>query len=327
MSELHFIRPLWLLLIPVVIAMAWWWRSQRATHGGWSEFVDAHLLTVQYTLDDIHSTRWLRRSVPLAAVVALLAAAGPTWEQEDAQVVRQQSGRVFILDLSQSMNAADIKPSRLVMARLKLVDLLQASRDRQVGLVAFAASPYMVSPLTDDALTLRETAVVLSTDLVPTQGANLAAAIDYAKALLEQSGLPSGELVLITDSAPDDAALAAAQRSAADDVAVSVLAVGTRQGAPVPGKDGRTMRDDKGRPLMAELPTDALKALAVAGSGRFSTLQTNGTDIDTLLTSQGRIAEGLGGGTRSTEQWVDRGPWLLWLLLPWALWVFSARWF
>ena len=328
MADFHFIRPLWLFLLPFVAALAWWWRGQRTTHGGWSEFVDAHLLAVQFTFSGGESTRWLRRSAPVAAAIALIAAAGPTWQQEHAQVMRMQDGRVFVLDISQSMNAADLKPSRLTLARLKLVDLLQASRDRQVGLVVFAAEPYVVSPLTDDALTLRETAAALTTALAPTQGADLGAAIDYANTLLQQSGLPHGEIVMITDSEPDQEALAAAERSAQSGVSVSVLAVGTEQGAPVPGRNGQAIRDASGRPLIVSLPTTELQHLADAGEGRFSLLKANGADIQVLLPVIETLDHAAGGDSdRSTELWIDRGPWLLWLLLPWALWAFSTRWF
>lgn len=328
MTEFHFLRPLWLLLLPFVFALAWWWRGQRVTHGGWSGFVDAHLLAAQFSFSGGQSTRWLRRTAPIAAVIALLAASGPTWEKENAQVMRQQSGRVFVLDLSQSMNASDLKPSRLIMARLKLVDLLQASRDRQVGLVVFAAEPYVVSPLTDDALTLRETASALTTALVPTQGSNLEAAIEYARKLLSQSGLPQGELVLITDSKPSDAAIAAAKRSAQADVSVSVLAVGTELGAPIPDRNGKAIRGNDGRPVIVGLPSAELKKLAAAGNGRFSLLQADSSDVAALIPFLDELGtQTEGEQDRTTEQWVDRGPWLLWLLLPWVLWVFSTRWF
>ncbi len=329
MSEFHFIRPLWLLLIPFLIALAWWWRGQRTTHGGWSEFVDEHLLAVQFNYGGGQSARWLRRSAPIAAAIVIVAAAGPSWEQEKSQVMRLQQGRVFVLDISQSMNAADIKPSRLTLARLKLVDLLQASRDRQVGLVVFAAQPYVVSPLTDDALTLRETAAALTTELAPTQGADLAAAIDYAKALLQQSGLPGGELILITDSRPAKEALAVAELSATQGIPVSVLAVGTAQGAPVPARNGRAILGSDGRPIIVGLPVAELKALAKAGDGRYAELQASGVDVDVILPKLEALpqADDLTSPDRSTAQWVDRGPWLLWLVLPWVFWVFTARWF
>lgn len=328
MTELHFLRPLWLLLIPFAVALAWWWRGRRVTHGGWSGFVDAHLLRAQFSASGGQSTRFMRRTAPLAATLALLAAAGPTWEREQTQVGRPQVGRVFVLDLSQSMNAADPRPSRLILARLKLVDLLHASRDRQVGLVVFAAEPYVVSPLTDDALTLRETAAALTTALLPTQGSDTAKAIDYARALMRQAQIERGEMVLLTDSAPGEAALQAARESARTGVRVSVLAVGSEAGAPVPGQSGRALLGADGRPVIAATPLDALKLLARAGEGRFAELSADDADVRRLLGDAPALGAGLDAEReRQTERWIDRGPWLLWLLLPWALWAFSTRWF
>jgi len=322
--DFHFLRPLWLFAIPFVIAFAWRWRSQRVSHGGWSDFVDAHLLDAQFSYAGGQLGRWLRRTAPIAACIALVAMAGPAWEKTNAQTLRDQTGRVFVLDLSLSMNAADIKPSRLTLARLKLLDLLAASRDMQVGLVVFAAEPYVVSPLSDDALTLRDVAAALTTDLVPAQGATISKAIDYSNKLLEQSGVTNGELILITDSELDEQALASAKTSAEAGVPVSVLAVGTEQGAPVPNRDGTVLRGADGRPLIIGLPLDALEELAESGDGRFTQLQTGRGDIDKLL-ARSSLAEFGTGDTKGAEQWKDRGPLLLWLLLPWGLWFFGAR--
>ncbi len=329
MTDFHFLRPLWLLLLPCVLLLSWWWRGQGAQRGGWADCVDAHLLGAQFQLGGDAYAHWIRKSIPVAVAIAVLAGAGPAWEKVDTQVGRQQQGRVFVLDISQSMNAADLKPSRLTLARLKLIDLLQASRDRQVGLVVFAASPYVVSPLTDDALTLRETATAITTALAPTQGANIGEAILYAQGLLRQSGLPGGEIVLITDSAPDQAALDAAEQAADAGVPVSVMAVGSLEGAPVPGRNGRAIRGADGRPLIVSTPQSALNKLAAAGQGRFALLRADGSDVQALLPRFDVLNATDAGAEqqRSTQLWLDRGPWLLWLLAPWGCCLFWARWF
>ncbi|MGB0867591.1 MAG: hypothetical protein ACPGSC_13860, partial [Granulosicoccaceae bacterium] len=120
----------------------------------------------------------------------------------------------------------------------------------------------------------------------------------------------------------------AAERSVQAGISVSVLAVGTQEGAPVPDRNGHAILGNNGRPVIVGLQESALQELASIGNGGYSVLTADESDIKSLkLLGSDLSAESIEDSDRQTERWVDRGPWLLWLLMPWGLWAFSARWF
>jgi Ca-activated chloride channel family protein len=90
----------------------------------------------------------------LAAILAITALAGPTWQRVPTPVFRNASALVIALDLSRSMDASDIKPSRLERARYKIADLLKKRKDGQTALLVYAGSAFTVTPLTNDTETI-----------------------------------------------------------------------------------------------------------------------------------------------------------------------------
>jgi Ca-activated chloride channel family protein len=227
-----------------------------------------------------------RRWLPLALValgwtLAVLALANPTWQRLPTPAFRTDAARVLVLDLSGSMEAADLKPSRLARARYKVADILKASRDGQVGLVAFAGDAFVVAPLSDDAETLLAMLDALSPQVMPVRGSRPDLGLAKAGEILAAVGSRDGEVVLVSDDAGDDRALAAAGALAAHGQRVSVLGVGTAEGAPVPGA-----RDADGKPVIARLTEPGLQALARAGGGEYATLTPDETDLARILRPQ-----------------------------------------
>ncbi|MDQ2696524.1 MAG: VWA domain-containing protein, partial [Pseudomonadota bacterium] len=223
-ADFHFLRPLWLLaLLPLPLVL---WQLRRAAGAGaWRKVCDPHLLA--QLLSDSQGGG---RKIPLALLgigwlLAVLALAGPVWSQYPLPVMQSRDALVIVLDLSRSMLAADLKPSRLVQARFKAADALERRREGQTGLVAFAGDAFAVAPLTTDSATLTALLPVLSPDIMPVQGSRADLGLEKAGELLD--GI--GDVLLITDSA-DAAALAAARALRERGVTVSVLGVGTPAG-------------------------------------------------------------------------------------------------
>jgi Ca-activated chloride channel family protein len=235
-----------------------------------------------------------------------------------------------VFDLSRSMDASDVTPSRLIRAGFKLQDLLTTNLEGQVALVAFAGEPYTVSPLTDDAATISTMVRALSTDLVPVQGSRVDLALGHADALLRQAGAHGGEIVLITDGAqPAQAAVRAAREVRRRGARVSVLGVGTAAGAPILIDDGKLLKDRGGAIVIPRLNEPLLRDIAAAGGGLYHTLSDDDRDLSALQTlrrshvSSGAEREAEG---RTTDRWSDVGPWLLLALVPLALLGFRRGW-
>ena len=100
-----------------------------------------------------------------------------------------------MLDLSQSMNAKDVLPSRIARAREEMEDILDLSRGVSIGLVAYAAVPHMVTPLTDDVRTIRNLLPALDTSLVTIQGDRLKPALEMAANMLKADPATIGSIL------------------------------------------------------------------------------------------------------------------------------------
>lgn len=309
----HFLRPAWLAALPPLLGLAaWLWRRRRG-EGGWARVIDPELLPalqLEGPGGPAAASPW--PWLALAWTLAVLALAGPSWQQDVSAGYRAATAWVLVLDLSPSMAAADLQPDRVTRARYALDDLLGAARDARVGLVAFSDEPYTVSPLTDDVATVRALSQPLTPGIMPSAGDQLAPALRQAGQLLKQAGARDERVIVLTDGFSDPAAaLSAAQGLRSGGVTVSVVGVGTSNGAPLHESDGGFARDAQGRTLMSRLDADLLQRLASAGGGDY-------VDLSELprLTAQMRASAPPGSRAAATQgihlkKWRDAGAWLL----------------
>jgi Ca-activated chloride channel homolog len=321
LSEFHFLRPLWLLaLLPAFVASGWLYYHQKRS-GSWEHVISADLLPL--LLDHIPVKQ--RRTLPLLALIGWLlgslAMAGPTWEQTPLPVHKQESALVVLFDLSPSMLAQDLKPNRLTRARLKLIDLLQQRQEGTTALVAYAGEAFVVSPLTDDADTVAALVPALDPNIMPSRGNNVEAAIEQSIELMFNAGVTQGDLLLITDDIPLSArdTLSETIRNMGD-FRLSILGVGTKDGAPIPLGSQGFAKDSNGSIVIPRLDTASLKKLARRHGGRYSNLTADDTDIKRL--SEGFSVEPGAPGKqleRTFDTWKDQGYWavlpLLFILL------------
>ncbi|MBT8083502.1 MAG: VWA domain-containing protein [Gammaproteobacteria bacterium] len=324
-AEFHFIRPEWLLAIPVVIVLAVLLAKRQLGAGHWRGVVDAALMphVLSRTAGSSGDSRWWLFGI--AGVVAAVALAGPAWQRIDQPVFREDQALVVALDLSRSMDAQDVEPSRLSRARLKILSMLERRKSGQTALVVYTANAFTVTPLTDDIDTIAALVNSLSTDIMPSRGSYPEVGIRKGQALLEQAEVGYGEVLLITDGGTSPAAEKAARDLVEAGFALSVLGVGTREGAPVPRMSGGFVTDNRGKIAVARLEERGLRDLAVAGGGRFSVLTADDSDVDYLLSGEVRAAAA-GSDSLTSDQWREEGPWLVLILLPLAALAFRKGW-
>ena len=317
LQAFHFIRPAWLLVLPLAWGVTAWLARRRANDGNWSRLIDPDLLPgLRIKAEDGVGTMKVWPWLLCVWSLAVLALAGPSWEHDAAAAYRAPGAWMLVLDLSPSMTMTDLSPNRVTRARYALDDVLDGAHDAKVGLIVFSDDAYTVAPLTDDAATIRALLPPLVPDIMPSAGNNLAPALKRAGILLERSGVRDKQLVLMSDGFDDPAAaLQAASLLKSQGITVNVVGVGTSEGAPIQDASGKFELDARGKPLLARLDTDSLRQVATAGGGRYVDLPALPSLITELRAQSSRMT---GATTQQGVQlahWLDGGVWLLPVLL------------
>ncbi|MCP1604890.1 VWA domain-containing protein [Pseudomonas citronellolis] len=298
LAAFHFLRPLWLLtLLPGVLLPLLWTRRHdlvRRLDG----IIAPHLL--QHLVITPQDNQRLRPVHLLGALLVLggIAAAGPTWEQDRPAFLDNRAPLILALDLSSSMDADDVPPSRLEAAKHKLHDLIQRRAGGRTALLAYAGSAHLVLPATEDPALLDGFLQALSSNLIERQGKDALGAIEQAKRLLAAEQAP-GTLVLLTDGADREQFAAIGKALQGSELQVLVLAVGS-PGGPAP------------------FDAEGLKGLAGAADAPLGSLTLNDDDLDWIeLHAQQHFQAAQDDGREL--HWKDAGYWLCWPLLGLAL--------
>ena len=320
MAEFHFLRPGWLLaFIPLALLLCWLARRARAG-GAWEGVCDAALLPHILAAGQGRAGRAPLFLLGLGAALGIIALAGPAWERLPRPVFERQAALVIALDLSYSMYARDIQPSRLQRARFKIADLLALRREGQTALLVYAGGPFTVAPLTSDGNTIKAQLAALSPEIMPAPGSEAGRAIDAAMALMAQGGHGAGHILLVTDGV-SPAAEARFKAAGAKGYPVSILALGTEAGAPINMADGRLLEDRAGRIVIPRLNPRELRRLARLSGGRYEAGRIMDDDIQRLnaFFNSGPERSSAGGAADQwADQWHEAGAGLVLLILPLA---------
>jgi Ca-activated chloride channel family protein len=324
--EFELLRPAWLLLVPAGLLLALRGRRGGDPMAAWRRVVDPSLLPHLVVGGPGRGSRLAAGLAGTALALAGLALAGPSVQRVGDHGLRSQEARLLVLDVSLSMDAGDLAPSRMHRARRAVARILERPFDGLTGLVVFAGDAFTVTPLTDDVATVRALLPALDPRVVPVQGSRADLGLARAGALLSQGEARGGRVLLITDGAPRDAASLQAARLAARGFPVSVLGVGTPRGAPVTLPGGELLKDRSGAVVLPGLDESGLAALARAGGGAYVRLAGDAGELERLLPAgAGRVA-----GARAVERnvlaWQDQGYWLLLPLLGLGAVAFRRGW-
>ncbi len=325
MENLHLLRPyMLLLLIPAVMAIVFLFYRKKAQNN-WDKICDSHLLK-HLSIDTGKASVRLSLIALLAMwTIAVVAISGPAWRQAPQPAYRNQSATVVVLDLSYSMLAQDIKPSRIERAKYKVIDLLEKRKDGQLSLVVFAGDAHAVTPLTDDINTIKAQIEPLDPMIMPFPGSRPDQGVTRALELLKNGVAKNGEIILLTDGA--EGHWQQLEDMAADVNAVghtlSIIGVGTKAGAPIPAEEGGFIQDKSGAIVLPKLDDAKLKQAAREGGGQYITMTADDRDINTIsrfnLNKKQIDKE---KKQQVSASWSDDGYWLVFLVLPIALYCF-----
>lgn len=317
-SQLHFIRPEWFFaFIPLLLITFVLLRVNKQGRS-WTNIIDPKLLPHLLIGQSVKKTSIHSLLVFIAGTLAIFALAGPAWEKRPQPVFKDKSALVIALDLSSSMDAADIKPSRLTRAKHKITDILKQRKLGQTALLVYAGSSFVVTPLTDDTATISSLLESLTTDIMPAQGTRTDKALLLASSLLKNADVRQGDILLVTDSIEKQSKDTFEKISKQH--RISILAVATAQGGPIPLPSGGFLKDRGGNIIVPKLDISNFRDFSNIGNGRLTTLSASDTDIKTIsaLLDQSHINKGDNTSKTNlkTDSWYEQGAWLLLLLLP-----------
>ncbi|MBF0444111.1 MAG: VWA domain-containing protein [Magnetococcales bacterium] len=324
LEDFHFLRPLWFLALLPMGLLAWLTLDQIKTGKAWSNVCDPHLLP--FIINTVHNST--KKHLPwgeiLGGILVVSALAGPVWQKVPQPVFSNQSALVIVLDLSLSMEATDLKPNRLTRAKHKILDVLARRKEGQTALIVYAAEPFIVSPLTDDSNNIASLVNTLTTDMMPAQGSQAVLALQNAVHLFKNSGIRRGDILLITDGWPENSSF---EPEIINKHRLSILGIGTTEGAPIPVTGGGFFTDGKGAIVIPKLHDLPMQKIVSQTGGYYSSLQTDDSDLDLILA--GIKKSPLSMDIAETDFWADRwheeGPWLLLPVLIWAATLFRRQ--
>ena len=259
-----------LLLLPAVAALFWWARARRRkqlqTFG--------RQRVVQELMPDVSNIKpWVKLALELlllAVVIIILARprAGASKTTDKVHGIEV----MVAMDISNSMNAScsdnpkDI--SRLQRAKLLVQKMMDSFDNDKVGLIVFAGNAYMQMPMTSDVSSAKLFLSNISTNLAPTQGTAIGAAITLAAQSFSPIKKSQKTIVVITDGENfEDDAASAAHQAQKQGMQVNVIGVGSAHGAPIPMPEGGFLTDDSGQTVTTFLNEEMAQSIAKSGKG------------------------------------------------------------
>lgn len=320
LQDFHFLRPWWLLAGVPGVWLGLRWARRRSAGSHWEDAVAPELLSALLEPSrraGKHRFGWL-----LAAVLALgtVGLAGPTWQKLPQPVEQKNDALVILFDLSLSMFAEDLSPSRLVRAKHKIADVLRQRDEGFTALVVYAGDAHTVAPLTDDTRTIENLLNSLGPEMMPVLGSNTGAAMALAHQLFDNAHMDRGRILLLTDGVDR---LAEVTEFGDPRFPLSILGIGTPEGAPIPldfnNQPGRFLQTRQGEVIHARLDEERLATLAELAHGRYRTADVGDADLKHLLDTPLPGDDTTIEVEREFDTWMDLGYWAALALLPFLL--------
>ncbi|MGK0249169.1 MAG: Ca-activated chloride channel family protein [Oleispira sp.] len=337
-SQFHLLRPLWLLTLIPALVLFILLLKRRLASARWHGIIDESLMP--HVLDQMPSeqSRWPLWFILFAWVFSSIALSGPTWEQLPQPVQKKNNALVIVLDMSLSMAAQDVSPDRATRARQKVIDILKQRNEGLTALVVYAGDAYTVTPLTDDADTIINLVPALSPFIMPAMGSRPDKALALAGKLIRDAGLTRAQFLLMTDGIQTKDIGRIEKVLGDKKQQLSILTLGTEEGAPIAMQEGGFKRDGQGNIVLPKLDLESIKQLAADLNIRWHQMSFDDTDWHYLLNINSLTTETLNNSAdqksdpdqttleRQFDLWADQGYWLILIIIIIAALSFRRGW-
>lgn len=238
----------------------------------------------------------------LGLILMIIALARPQAGESQQEIKSEGIEMLILADVSDSMTAEDVRPSRLAQMRIELSKLLELMPGNKIGIIAFAGSSALLSPLTSDPNALRMYIDSLDVNSVSSQGTNFESGLSYAKEAFEKGGVTQDKtsrttrVILIASDGEDQekGAIDVAKTLAADGVRIFTMAYGTEKGGSIPVRDHMGnmtgyKKDAAGQIVLSQVHGDFLRELAAVGGGKFYFSYFNGDHLKNFVNDVGEL--------------------------------------
>lgn len=257
-----------LIIIPVIIVIRLLEMRKRKLK--LKKFGDLSLL--KPLMPDVSSSRKSLKFWLMIAALALLIVmlARPQMGTKISQEKRKGIEVIISLDISNSMRAEDVVPSRLDKSKMLVENMVDNFTNDKVGLVVFAGDAFIQLPITSDYVSAKMFLQNTDPSLIATQGTDLAGAIELSSKSFTQQDKVGRAILIITDGEDHEGgAIEAAEKARKNGIRVFVLGVGSTKGSPVPDGNGGYMKDNSGQEVISALNEEMCKQVAQAGGGAY----------------------------------------------------------
>ncbi len=274
---------LYLLWVIPLLAALWTFLQRRANRA-----VDALISPLmQSKLRPATSTARAFWQIALAgggSLLLLLAAAGPRWGEREERVLQMSRDLVIAIDVSLSMLANDVHPSRLERAKADAIDLISSLKGDRAALVAFRNKATLVCPLTSDQTFLRQALAGISPDSAPRGETDIGGAILKALDAFNDTSSSHKAIILISDGEDlSGEAIDAAKTAGSRGIPIYTIGIGSRRGSTIPdfNNPGEAIRFEN-KPVITRLDDESLLTIARLSGGSYVPVETAGTATTTL---------------------------------------------
>ena len=309
MALFHFLRPLWLVAVPAIIMIWWLVRRRDADRRLFGKLVAPHLRdALTMNLADSSAIRPVDY-VAVAALCAILAAAGPTWSKQPSPWFSETAPLVVAIEVSDSMRSNDLQPTRLDRARFKILDLIGARTGSRTAIIAYAGSAHIVIPPTSDIDVIKPLLESIDPAVMPVPGADATAALAVAERLLGDE-LSIGTVLFVNDGfEPADVAGVTEFAARPGAPALVALVVGTDEGGVALMPDGSPAVADGGGRIDTSIDAAVLRRMSRESGMDIQRARAGKDDIQQLVRA---IESSLRQADDPNARWKDQGWWLLW---------------
>lgn len=280
---------LWIVPVLVLIRFIGW----RMRHAKLKKLGSPDLL--KQMMPQVSNYRPTLKFVLLLVALALLVVmlARPQMGSKISHDKRQGIETMICLDISNSMLAQDVAPSRLDKSKMLIENLVDKFTNDKIGLIVFAGDAFVQLPITSDYVSAKMFLQNISPSLVQSQGTNFAEAIGLAtKSFTKQDGIGRAIIVITDGENHEPGAEEAVQTARKQGINVFILGIGSGKGAPIPMGDGSYLKDHAGNTVMTALDENMCKQLAQAGNGQYIHVDNTGDAEEALNSSLGKLQKG-----------------------------------